>query len=94
MEDECGRLQSALGAERHRADSLASQLSSQQKADRRGTLIVKCEIETKHQQRDARFSALQDQLDQVGLPAIDLYSIRITMETCIILFLVDLFALI
>ena len=70
MESERARLQSQIDEERRKADKASQQLSNYHKADRQGTLVVKCEIETQHVQKEERFTELQQQLDKVSVLAI------------------------
>ncbi|XP_067931851.1 citron rho-interacting kinase-like isoform X2 [Watersipora subatra] len=65
LESERKLLESQREEERRRADNALQQLSNYQRADRKGTLVVKCEIETQHVQSEERVSQLQDQLDKV-----------------------------
>lgn len=67
LESERDRLQSQIEEERKRADKASHQLSSHHKANRQGTLVVKCEIETQHVQSEERVADLQNQLDKVSL---------------------------
>ena len=71
MESERARLQSQIDEERRKADKASQQLSNYHKADRQGTLVVKCEIETQHVQKEERFTELQQQLDKVSVLAIN-----------------------
>jgi len=61
LDGENNRLKSLVEIERQRADK-ANQLLSE---SRKGTLIVKCEIETQHVQSEGRVTDLQMQLDKV-----------------------------
>ena len=73
MESERARLQSQIDEERRKADKASQQLSNYHKADRQGTLVVKCEIETQHVQKEERFTELQQQLDKVSVLAINVH---------------------
>ena len=66
LESERSRLKSQIEAERQRADKASHKLANHQKADRKGTLVVKCEIETQHSQSEEKVTQLQQELDKVG----------------------------
>lgn len=68
MENERSHLKSQIEAERQRADKASQQLSNYHKADRKGTLVVKCEIETQRSQSDEKVHQLQLELDKVWEP--------------------------
>ena len=66
LESERSRLKSQIEAERQRADKASHKLANHQKADRKGTLVVKCEIETQHSQSEEKVTQLQQELDKVS----------------------------
>ena len=66
LESERSRLKSQIEAERQRADKASHKLANHQKADRKGTLVVKCEIETQHSQSEVKVTQLQQELDKVS----------------------------
>lgn len=70
---ECSRLQADLDAEKKRADEAASHVKSQKRADRKGAVVVRCEIETQYTQHEEKLNELQSKLDQVG--NIDVYMV-------------------